>query len=617
MSIALYRKYRPKNFAEVSGQNHIKITLQNEIESDRVVHAYMFCGPRGTGKTTLARLLSKAVNCTDIQASGEPCNKCQSCEDIIAGKALDIIEIDAASHTGVDNVRENIIQNARFTPTKKKFKVFIIDEVHMLSISAFNALLKILEEPPKYVIFILATTEAHKVPSTIISRCQRFDFKKINLLEIVERLKWIVGREEIRVDEKVLSLIAKQSGGCVRDAESLLEQVLSLGEKNITLEQSELILPKTDFDLLYKLFEFIINKQTAEAIELINKMVEDGIDIAQFTDGLIEFVRKTLIYKISNNLQEFSREVDEDVVNQVMKLLPKLDEVRMTTIIKKLIITKDLFKQNYLSQLPLEIAVFDLTASGKPMAKPVLAQPENVVPPPPQPQPEPQVQAEPEPKPVEPQLPSLTPSLQTGSEVQPQSQNEPQPQPAPQPPPLTPSLQTGSEVQPQLQNESQPQPEPQSPPLTPSLQTGSEVQSQSQNEPQPQPAPASVGVLDLNLINEKWQQILNKVKQEHSALHMSLQMGKPISQNGQTVVIGFLFEIQRQRIESPVSKRIVQDLMQEVVGHQLQIETKIEPGLSLSDISQNSNSGPAPEMSVDASAADVASEFDGEVIDEL
>lgn len=559
MSIALYRKYRPKNFAEVSGQNHIKITLQNEIESDRVVHAYMFCGPRGTGKTTLARLLSKAVNCTDIQASGEPCNKCQSCEDIIAGKALDIIEIDAASHTGVDNVRENIIQNARFTPTKKKFKVFIIDEVHMLSISAFNALLKILEEPPKYVIFILATTEAHKVPSTIISRCQRFDFKKINLLEIVERLKWIVGREEIRVDEKVLSLIAKQSGGCVRDAESLLEQVLSLGEKNITLEQSELILPKTDFDLLYKLFEFIINKQTAEAIELINKMVEDGIDIAQFTDGLIEFVRKTLIYKISNNLQEFSREVDEDVVNQVMKLLPKLDEVRMTTIIKKLIITKDLFKQNYLSQLPLEIAVFDLTASGKPMAKPVLAQPENVVPPPPQPQPEPQVQAEPEPKPVEPQLPSLTPSLQTGSEVQPQSQNE----------------------------------------------------------PQPQPAPASVGVLDLNLINEKWQQILNKVKQEHSALHMSLQMGKPISQNGQTVVIGFLFEIQRQRIESPVSKRIVQDLMQEVVGHQLQIETKIEPGLSLSDISQNSNSGPAPEMSVDASAADVASEFDGEVIDEL
>jgi len=559
MSIALYRKYRPKNFAEVSGQNHIKITLQNEIESDRVVHAYMFCGPRGTGKTTLARLLSKAVNCTDIQASGEPCNKCQSCEDIIAGKALDIIEIDAASHTGVDNVRENIIQNARFTPTKKKFKVFIIDEVHMLSISAFNALLKILEEPPKYVIFILATTEAHKVPSTIISRCQRFDFKKINLLEIVERLKWIVGREEIRVDEKVLSLIAKQSGGCVRDAESLLEQVLSLGEKNITLEQSELILPKTDFDLLYKLFEFIINKQTAEAIELINKMVEDGIDIAQFTDGLIEFVRKTLIYKISNNLQEFSREVDEDVVNQVMKLLPKLDEVRMTTIIKKLIITKDLFKQNYLSQLPLEIAVFDLTASGKPMAKPVLAQPENVVPPPPQPQPEPQVQAEPEPKPVEPQLPSLTPSLQTGSEVQ----------------------------------------------------------SQSQNEPQPQPAPASVGVLDLNLINEKWQQILNKVKQEHSALHMSLQMGKPISQNGQTVVIGFLFEIQRQRIESPVSKRIVQDLMQEVVGHQLQIETKIEPGLSLSDISQNSNSGPAPEMSVDASAADVASEFDGEVIDEL
>src|SRR3989339_1510562 len=182
MSVALYRKYRPKNFSDVTNQNHIKITLQHEIESNHLGHAYLFCGPRGTGKTTLARLLAKAVNCLDLKNNYEPCNECDSCKEILEHRSLDIIEIDAASHTGVDNVRENIINNARFTPAKSKYKVFIIDEVHMLSISAFNALLKILEEPPKEVIFILCTTEVHKIPATIISRCQRFDFKRISVV---------------------------------------------------------------------------------------------------------------------------------------------------------------------------------------------------------------------------------------------------------------------------------------------------------------------------------------------------------------------------------------------------------------------------------------------------
>ncbi|MBT7007089.1 DNA polymerase III subunit gamma/tau, partial [Candidatus Falkowbacteria bacterium] len=202
MSIALYRKYRPQAFGDVTNQNHIKLTLQNEIESDKIGHAYLFCGPRGTGKTTLARIFSKTVNCLDKKNNNEPCNGCDSCNEINDGKSMDIIEIDAASHTGVDNVRENIISNARFTPTSRKYKVFIIDEVHMLSISAFNALLKILEEPPQYVIFILATTEIHKVPNTIISRCQRFDFKKIIFNELVDRLRWICTQEGVSVDEK-------------------------------------------------------------------------------------------------------------------------------------------------------------------------------------------------------------------------------------------------------------------------------------------------------------------------------------------------------------------------------------------------------------------------------
>ncbi|PJB19346.1 DNA polymerase III, subunit gamma and tau, partial [Candidatus Falkowbacteria bacterium CG_4_9_14_3_um_filter_36_9] len=187
----LYRKYRPQNFKEVVGQNHIKLTLEQEVESGKIAHAYIFCGPRAVGKTTLARVLAKAVNCERIKAGEhEPCNKCSSCQDITIGRNMDIMEIDAASHTGVDNVRENIIASTRIFPSRSKYKVFIIDEVHMLSLSAFNALLKIIEEPPAYVLFILCTTEIHKVPTTIISRCQRFDFKRISLSDMTGKLSY-------------------------------------------------------------------------------------------------------------------------------------------------------------------------------------------------------------------------------------------------------------------------------------------------------------------------------------------------------------------------------------------------------------------------------------------
>ena len=206
MSLALYRKYRPQIFAELVGQNHIKTTLQNELATGKVAHAYLFSGPRGLGKTTVARLLAKAVNCLKRQAGeSEPCNQCDACKEIVDNRSLDVIEIDAASNTGVDNVRENIIGNSRFTPTSRKYKVFIIDEVHMLSLSAFNALLKTLEEPPPYAIFILATTEIHRVPPTIISRCQRFDFRKVGLADVVERLNKIVNAEKRKVDQEDLS----------------------------------------------------------------------------------------------------------------------------------------------------------------------------------------------------------------------------------------------------------------------------------------------------------------------------------------------------------------------------------------------------------------------------
>src|SRR5690242_6333091 len=225
----LYRKYRPKTFADVAGQEHVKAVLKNEAAAGRAAHSYLFAGPRGVGKTSLARIFAKALNCVSRAKDGDPCGVCEACQEIAEGRALDVIEIDAASHTGVDNVREEIVEHARFAPAKLAWKVFIIDEVHMLSTSAFNALLKTLEEPPDKVVFILATTELHKLPATVISRCQRFDFRRIDQAALTARLKGLAEKEGYAVDADVLETIARSSDGCLRDAESLLSQLLALG----------------------------------------------------------------------------------------------------------------------------------------------------------------------------------------------------------------------------------------------------------------------------------------------------------------------------------------------------------------------------------------------------
>jgi len=355
----LYRKYRPQNFSEVVGQNYIKITLQNEIQSGNIAQAYLFCGPRAVGKTTMARVFSKSVNCLNKKKTEfEPCNKCAICQDINSNRDLDIMEIDAASHTGVDNVRENIIASTRVTPSRCKYKIFIIDEVHMLSISAFNALLKIIEEPPSFVIFILCTTEVHKVPNTIISRCQRFDFRRININDIVKKLNYIAKKENIKIDKNILETIARQSEGYMRDAESLLGQIISISGKEITAEKADLVIPRSDINEIVNLIDILAKKDSAGGVRLINKLVDDGVDLKKFVSDLIEIIRKLMLGKINSGLSErLGLELGESFENIIDRAGQSLSLERLIYLIESFIRAKNKIKESHIPQLPIELAI--------------------------------------------------------------------------------------------------------------------------------------------------------------------------------------------------------------------------------------------------------------------
>lgn len=298
-------------FEDVVNQEHIKKTLQNELISGSIAHAYLFAGPRGIGKTSLARIFAKALNCQkrDIK-SGEPCSNCATCKSFSEGLLLDVIEIDAASHTGVDTVREVIIDTARLLPSLGAYKVFIIDEVHMLSTSAFNALLKIIEEPPEHVVFIFATTESIKVPATIVSRCQRFDFKKITNEHIITRLMKILKHEKRSAEKEVLETIARFSDGALRDAESLLGQILTLATEKITMSEASLLLPVSHVDKVRALASLIIAKNTAQAIDMVTKLSEDGIDLDQLAKDLLELWRLALLKKIDASISINDKETE-------------------------------------------------------------------------------------------------------------------------------------------------------------------------------------------------------------------------------------------------------------------------------------------------------------------
>ena len=314
-------KWRPGGFDEIVGQKNVVATLKSSLQKNRLAHAYLFAGPRGIGKTSTARILAKALNCKNGPTL-EPCGKCSPCLEIAQGRSLDVIEIDGASNTGVEDVR-SLRENVKFAPTSGKFKVYIIDEVHMLSTAAFNALLKTLEEPPEFVKFIFATTHPDKIPSTVLSRCQRLDFRRISVIEIISQLERIAAAEKIEVDKDVLFAIARASDGSLRDAESILDQLVSFSRDKVSLKDVISVLGLVEQEALFEIADKIIDKDPRGVLELFNKLSEEGKDISVFLNNLIEHFRNLMIAKVTKGdvkLIDLPQEVCDRLSQQSQRL---------------------------------------------------------------------------------------------------------------------------------------------------------------------------------------------------------------------------------------------------------------------------------------------------------
>lgn len=522
---SLYRDYRPKNFKEILGQKHIKTTLQNEISTGHISHAFLFCGPRAVGKTTMARVMAKAVNCQNKkEGESEPCLKCDNCLAISQGQHLDIIEIDAASNTGVDNVRENIITFSRMSPSKAKYKVFIIDEVHMLSASAFNALLKTIEEPPSYVIFVLCTTEVHKVPETIVSRCERYDFNRINISDIVSKLENISKLEKREVETEVLEAVARRSGGHLRDAESLLGQLFAIGQDKISAKDAELIMPHYNNNEVIKLIAHLSEKDSAKSLELINSLADSGANIKNFITETISILRKIVIEKISPELSSsLGLNLGDALEKRLGKTSEKLSIQEVVSILKRLLQAEN-EKNQELSQLPLELAVIDIclqasTSSFKNQASTV----------------------------------SVNETSRVGVSKQ-----------------INESRQEKNRV------------------VKTDLEARSEVEN-IENKTEERKVTLDKVDFTASQIMDKWPEFLIKIKKHNHSLSFVLQNCEPEGVSAGILTLAFKYKFHSDRVQDVSIKKLIEETLAEVYGSNFSLESKLDENMSSSSASEEVN----------------------------
>lgn len=538
MSQALYRKYRPTGWDEVIGQDHVVQTLKHAIAKDRVGHAYLFAGPRGTGKTTLARILAKAVNCLASDPSSRPCNECEHCKAVNENRFLDLIEMDAASNTGVDDVRE-LRDKIGFSPSQGRFKVYIIDEVHMLSTPAFNALLKTLEEPPPHAMFVLATTEIHKIPATVLSRCQRHEFRRVAVSEIVSNLRTIVGREGWEADDDALVLIARQATGSIRDAQSLLDQLASTDSK-ITLDLAQPVLGTATSQAVLDMLDAVLAGDSAAALETLRTTLDSGADPRTLARQIIEYLRGLLLIRMANaDRVEATKEVREKMNLHA----GKLGAATLIRMMKAFNAAAADTRGGWQPSLALELALAESFEGERP--GPTAGAGESG---------------------TGGSLPNRGASLPAGGKGRPPAaQLRGIPAHTVDEGPGTNRYQAAPPEVPQAQPANVPRPEP--------------LEGRTEEDERP-----AIGLAD---VAGAWKEIRGALKRTHPTVDGLLNSSKPVEMNGDELVLGFQTDAVRALMDTPEKKEAARAAIAAVLGHAVRLRCvvinargKVPPSIS-------------------------------------
>lgn len=517
MSQSLYRKYRSQTFDELVGQEHITRTLRNAVASGKVAHAYLFCGPRGTGKTSTARLLAKAANC--LNEGEKPCNECAACMSINEGRALDLTEVDAASRRKVEDITE-VIDRVNFSPVELRYKVYIIDEVHMLTTHAFNALLKTLEEPPETAIFILATTEVWKVLPTIISRCQRFDFRRISTTEVVRRLETVADSEGLQVQPQALAAIARLSTGSLRDALGLLDQLTVYGAEEITLEQLQGLLGTVGSERVSQFVDALIDRDAAAGLARLTDWAQEGMDARQFTQELVEYLRGVMLLKVSGNSKQNGLDLTHEAMEAMRAQAERSSLHQLIDITERFSTLDYTLRTGPYGYLPLELALVASTTALALQAQPVRS-----------------------------------------TDAAPAARTTPPAGSRPKQPDARPAQRAaeGPPARPGAYDT----PTPRRAPMEAHAKNGSNGSGESQ--PESAPVEQHNGPLTLEHVEQLWPRVLNSTLLNRSVQAL-LKGCRPIGLNANNVVLDFQYEFHKTKIEEPATTAAVEQALGKVLG---------------------------------------------------